>query len=263
MGLDHTLFRPWLDPLASDRTLVYYDHRGNGRSAAPENWGAVTHASWADDADALRAHLGFDRVAVLGHSYGAYLAMEYALRHPERVEALILVSAAPVFDYVEVVLANAGERDEALAARFIELASAPPANDRALVEGFREILPLYFHRWDPTVGISLTANLVPSAAAFDHANRRCLPITDLRDRLGRIDAPTLVISGRHDWLMPPERAGDRVAAGIPGARHVILEESGHFPFVEERRRFVEVVRAWLADPVSTAPPSVRDGESRE
>ena len=79
LGLDHTCFLPWLEPLADDRTqLIFYDHRGNGRSERPADWNAVTHLTWADDADALRAHLGHERVVALGHSYGGFLALEYA-----------------------------------------------------------------------------------------------------------------------------------------------------------------------------------------
>src|SRR5665811_1902208 len=80
MGLDHTLFRPWLDPLAQDARLIYYDHMGNGRSRPPGDWSEVTHASWADDASHLLDELGSEQAVILGHSYGSFLACEFALR---------------------------------------------------------------------------------------------------------------------------------------------------------------------------------------
>ncbi|MGH2583548.1 MAG: alpha/beta fold hydrolase [Dehalococcoidia bacterium] len=70
---------PSLDPLDDTFRLVYYDHRGNGRSGRPPIH-TLFFEQFADDADALRAHLGLGRIAVLGHSYGSFIALEYALR---------------------------------------------------------------------------------------------------------------------------------------------------------------------------------------
>src|SRR5438094_1488704 len=68
-GVDHTCFRPWLDRLGDVLRLIYYDHRGNGRSGRPP-LESFTLAQLAADADALRAHLGLGRCAVLGQSFG-------------------------------------------------------------------------------------------------------------------------------------------------------------------------------------------------
>src|SRR4051794_5275320 len=85
LGLDHAYFRPWLDALGDVSELIYYDHRGNGKSARPTDWSGVTHATWADDADALREQLGHERITLYGHSYGGFLALEYALRHADHL----------------------------------------------------------------------------------------------------------------------------------------------------------------------------------
>jgi proline iminopeptidase len=248
MGLDHTCFRPWLDPLASTHSLIYYDHLGNGRSPRPGNWDEVTHASWADDADALREHLGFETTVVLGHSYAGFLALEYALRHPTRVRGLVLVCAAPVFDHGEQVLANAGARGTpAQAQRVVEMLTEPMPDDEAMRDAFEAILPLYFHRWDPGAGEALVADLACSAAAFNHGNAVCLPTADYRDRLGEITAPTLVISASDDWIMPAGRGGERLAQGIPGARYEVIDKSGHFPFVERRHEFLDLLGSWIAE----------------
>ena len=72
LGFDHTYLHPWLDPLGDTLKLVYYDHRGNGRSGRPDKE-TMTHAQFAADVDALSSHLGFDKVAVIGHSYGGFI----------------------------------------------------------------------------------------------------------------------------------------------------------------------------------------------
>ncbi|HWQ84893.1 MAG TPA: alpha/beta fold hydrolase, partial [Anaerolineales bacterium] len=91
-GLDHTSLLP-LAPLADRYTLIFYDQRCNGRSVGPD----VASMTWENltaDAEALREILGFDRWAVLGHSFGGHVALEYALRHPESISRLILMDTA-------------------------------------------------------------------------------------------------------------------------------------------------------------------------
>src|SRR5512138_2910515 len=91
-GLDHISLTPFRE-LADRHTLVFYDHRCNGRSTGA----SVTSMTWENltaDADALREALGFERWAVLGHSFGGHVALEYALRYPDRVSRLILLDTA-------------------------------------------------------------------------------------------------------------------------------------------------------------------------
>ena len=81
LGFDHTCLHPWLDPLGDVMRLVYYDHRGNGRSGRPPSE-TIIFEQLCSDADALREHLGFEEVCVLGYSFGGFVALEYALRYP-------------------------------------------------------------------------------------------------------------------------------------------------------------------------------------
>src|SRR5689334_22755195 len=92
---DHTYLLPELDRLADRYRLIYYDQRGRGRSAAHVRPEEVTLASDLDDLDKVREHFGLKAPALLGHSWGTVLALEYALRHPDRVSRLILMNPAP------------------------------------------------------------------------------------------------------------------------------------------------------------------------
>jgi proline iminopeptidase len=89
-GLDHTTLLP-LQPLADQFTLIFYDHRCNGRSEGAEV-SSMTFENLTADADALRQALGFDQWAVLGHSFGGNVALEYGLRHPQSLSRLILMN---------------------------------------------------------------------------------------------------------------------------------------------------------------------------
>src|SRR5690242_9156373 len=107
LGFDHTYLRP-LDELGGRLRLVYYDHRCNGRSErAPLE--TMTMAQLADDAAALCDELGFEHTTVIGHSYGGFTALEYAIRYPRRVDRLILLGTTPhrdVWDEMAKVVAR-------------------------------------------------------------------------------------------------------------------------------------------------------------
>src|SRR4051812_35701580 len=106
LGLSHGYFRPYLDPLAEQARLVYYDHRGHGRSGRPP-LETVTHEQLVQDAEALRRELGLGRMVLMGHSYGGTLALMYALKYQANLAGLTLCTTYPAFDYPEVVQANA------------------------------------------------------------------------------------------------------------------------------------------------------------
>jgi proline iminopeptidase len=247
LGLDHTYFRPWLDPLGEGVELIYYDHRGNGRSHRPESFAGIDHETWAADADELRAYLGFERIILFGHSYGGFLAQEYALRYQEHLDGLILSCTAPTLDYPEVIRANAGHRGtpQQLEAvdRFLNGEALP--DDAALEEFLTLILPFYFKRYEASVGANLGKQIHYSAAAYNHASSVCLPAYNVLPRLGEITVPTLVIAGRDDWITPPREGAERIHAALPHSELVIFEESGHFPFIEEPAKFLGIVAEWI------------------
>jgi proline iminopeptidase len=247
LGWDHTYLRRWFDPLSDSLDLVYFDHRGNGRSARPTDWSAITHQTWVEDADSLCTALGFEQVLLIGHSYGSFLALEFALAHPERLLGLVLCASAPVLDYLETAVANA--RARATEAEFSTLMKAmgtdPPRTDTEMQESSEFVLPVYLHDPASSSSLGLLDQVSYSRDAFVHAMSRCLPQYDVRDRLQKVTVPTLVISGADDWLTPPEFGGGRVSQGIPNSEHVVFSASGHFPFAEEPEAFQGLARDWL------------------
>lgn len=246
MGLDHTYLRPWLDPLGEQVELIFYDHRGNGRSAAPEDWGDVDHATWVADADALRAHLGHERIFLFGHSHGAYLALEYALRYPDRLQGLVLCSATPAVDYPEVMMANAQAR--ATPEQFAALAgglSEPVPDDETLRRMWLHLLPLYFHGDVPEAAEAQFAGVHYRADAFNCGFFQCLPRFNLVGQMAQLSAPTLILAGADDFITPVAQGAERLHNELPNSKLVVLERSGHYPFIEEPAAFVAAIRDWL------------------
>jgi len=250
--------------LADQFTLVFYDHRCNGRSDGPP----VESMTWENltaDADALRERLGFERWAVLGHSFGGTVALEYVLRYPDRVSRLVLLDAGgdawwPQHNAAEL-LARRGYSPKIvrLVRRFFNGRIAP---DRAQSSMLR-FGPAYFHRRGLSFLWVMSRDLfhgewrsVFRGEPLAFAGRHLFPGWSVMNRLGEIRAPTLVIAGRDDFLFPPEHQA-QLAAGIPHARLEIVERAGHNPHSEERTVVMDSVRSFLAESPSIAPTQMR------
>jgi proline iminopeptidase len=242
LGFDHTYLHPWLDPLGDTMELIYYDHRGNGRSGRPDK-GTMTHAQFAADADALASHLSKGKVAVLGHSYGGFIALEVALRHPERLSHLILLDTAPsspAHSNFEEIMDNArrmGATQEMLAAMARE-----STTDDEMRDNFSIYWPVYFKNFDPDIADRLVENTIVTVAGGARDGE--LEGYDVTERLGEIQVPTLILAGRYDWICPPSQA-QIMHQNIPNSELVIFADSGHLPYVEEPDHFFKTVRDWL------------------
>lgn len=239
LGLDHTCLRPWHDPLAASARVVYYDHRGNGRSTRGDR--SVDHARWHADAAALLDHLEEPRAIIYGHSYGAWLALGFALRYPERVSGLILCGASPAFDYVPEVIAEAQRRDPRAAEVMVTGLATPIETDAEFGELWHKILPLYFHGAPRP---DVLANTIYGAAAFARGIELLAGFT-VEDRLHTITCPILVLEGTHDYITPPSQAR-RIVDRAPHARMIEFPNSGHFPFVEEQDAYLQAIADWRA-----------------
>ena len=238
LGLDHTYLRG-LDVFSDVLHLVYYDHRHNGRSGRPP-LETVTHAQLADDAEGLRQHLGFEKVAVLGHSYGGFIALEYALRYPESVSHLILLDTAPVFNYGEDIMNNAMAMGATPA--MLEALAASSSTDEAMKNILKLIFPLYFYRYQPAYDALLADIIV--CAALEGQQEQMLSTFNTLPSLDDIGCPTLILVGLHDFICPPSQA-QLMYEHIPHSRLVLFEHSGHFPWIEEPALFIQTVKEWL------------------
>jgi proline iminopeptidase len=244
-GLDHSYLHTstaW-DVLARNRRVIFYDQRGNGRSSPLKAGQSCTLADQIDDLDALRAHVGLERMILLGSSWGGYLSMAYAARHPERVAGLVLVdSGGPKWDeksdlydkvYPEVV-----EREKSLefAIEFGDEAAKDQYN--------REDFSMLFY--SPEKRDAFLAFLTPLKFNWEvnEALSRDLARFDLTPELPKFRFPTLVITGRFDMNVAPVFAYQMYKA-IPGAQFTVFEKSGHLPFTEEPDAFASRVESFL------------------
>lgn len=230
-------------PFADRYRIVTFDARGSGESADVPPY---THAQWVADIDAIREHLGLEQIVMAGGSYGGFLAMEYTLAHPERVQALILRDTAANTDYDHLAVERARSTDRVTIDEWTisRIGTGHFADNTEFERYWRGILPLYDHAYDPAAterkAQATSYHYATHNAAFGVNMREY----DLTGRLGEIACPTLVVVGRHDWRTPVQ-ASQTIADGIPGAELVVFEESGHSPQLEEPEKFQSVVRDFL------------------
>ena len=239
LGLDQTYMRT-LDPLGDTFRLLYYDHRCNGRSSTPP-LSTLTIEQLATDADALRAELAHERVAVLGHSYGAFVALEYATRFPDRVTQLLLIAGAPRGGYDEEIQRNVLARNpppEVLAA----LASEP-TTDEEYAAMLRDMLPLYLNPDADVDAVAKTLEGTEFKAAAGTASMEAWSQWDATNNLAAVSAPTLVVGGGWDWICPRSQA-EAIATGVSDAELVVWDDVGHFPWLEQPERFFDLIRSW-------------------
>ncbi|HEY7592935.1 MAG TPA: alpha/beta hydrolase [Actinophytocola sp.] len=247
LGLDHTSYRG-LDMLADRLRMIYYDHRGNGRSGRPP-LDTITMAQLADDAAALATCLNADPVVVIGHSYGGFVGQELALRHPDKIAALILADTSA--GGPGATDSPDDDQGPPPPPEWLAAVTARPRDDAEFAAGLRALLPHY---------LGEPGNLATVTAAFENTifdartmvrSMEVLATWSAADRLPAIRVPTLVVVGARDRITHPAQTR-RIARRIPGAEVVELPRSGHFPWLEEPDRFATAVRGWLADRLTTA-----------
>jgi pimeloyl-ACP methyl ester carboxylesterase len=239
--------------LGASRTLVLLDPRGTGASTLPPD-GSYEIDDYVADLEELRLHLGLDAIDLLGHSHGGVIAQAYAAAHPDRVDRLILASTLARFQDEQHAAMAAGMASrsnepwfaDASAALEAEQAGAFTTDDELLALCLRE-MPFYFARFgdvEREFVVQLGKDVI-CGAALKAFNDDIFTSFDMRPLLPAITAPTLVIAGTADFITGPLCARE-LAAMIPGATLVLLEDVGHMIFVESRDRVRAEVLAFLA-----------------
>jgi proline-specific peptidase len=227
--------------------LVLLSPRGSHGSDPADDYAL---GSYVADLEALREHLGVDRLDLLGFSHGGIVAMAYAAAFGQRIRRLVLAATLAVWsDDAEAAMQRTIEtrRDEpwfAEAQKAIEEEQAGEfSSSDELVANVQRQIPLYFHRWEGNemVGRELAADFA-KAEPLHHFNTVEFPTFDLRRELRTIEAPTLVLVGDDDLIAGPVSA-DAMVRELPDARLVTIRESGHFLYVEQPEAF----RAALTD----------------
>jgi proline-specific peptidase len=232
-------------------TLVLLNPRGTDGSSAPEGARAYTTADYVADVEELRTHLGEERLNLLGHSHGGVVALAYAAEHPARTRRVVALDTLVRFHRDEMEEIMPGHRNEPWyddARLALEQEDAGDySSDAELQEITRRFWPMCFAHFEKREATYVDEHLASSRANPDPLRifNEAIEEWDMRPELARITAPTLVLTGEQDFICGPACAAD-IAGGVAGAKKVVLEDCGHFTFVEKREAFREAVESFLA-----------------
>jgi pimeloyl-ACP methyl ester carboxylesterase len=239
----------WLEnipEIARDHRVVAVDLPGFGHSSMPRE--RITMTRYAAIVDELMGVLGVERATLVGNSMGGFVALDIALQHPQRVDRLVLVSAAGLSvehmrnDRAMVAL----RRLERLITGYNGLIASRADNVSRRAGLRRQVLRLvaaHPHLLPaPLVSEQLKASGKPGFLDAVEA----LTTYPIRSRLPEIECPTLVVWGALDRLVPVADA-ERFLRGISGSRAVIYEDTGHVPMLERPERFNADLRAFLEE----------------
>ncbi|MCK4367375.1 MAG: alpha/beta hydrolase [Thermoplasmata archaeon] len=247
-GIDYTLWAHYLADLEKKLTMIYFNPRGIGDSSKIASPSDCSTDSIVSDMERLRKHLGFEKIAVMGHSAGGFSALKYAIRRPENVSALVLIATAANTEY-EADFDELLRTDKRIARVHEEMAK-PGKEEMAKEELMRRNLiimfSVYFKDYEPFRG-EFEELLSASKMSVDHLRyhqQADLPRYDVLDDLPQISCPTLILAGDYDPICPPKFSRVMDDA-IPESKLMVFENSGHCPFIEERDEFVRSVVDFL------------------
>jgi proline iminopeptidase len=240
-GASHEYLLPQMLALAERRELVFYDQRGGGRSRV-DNSVSVDWRAHVDDLGKLAAELQIDPLTIIGYSWGGLLALLFALERP--VASLVLIDPAPVTRSLRTVFEKTfSERQKSpvIQAMRDELAASglrerDPDAYRQRV--FELSVAGYFH--DPRLAHDLTPFRV--IARVQQSVWESLGDYDLTSRLRQLRVPTLILHGRED---PIPLESSRHIADATGAELVVIERSGHVPYVEQPASVLRAIDPFL------------------
>lgn len=239
-----------LGGLSAHRLLVLLDLRGTGESAVPADPASYRCDRLVDDVEALRVHLGLDRIDLLGHSAGASLALMYAARHLDRVGRLALINPSPRavgleitdLDRRQVAELRRGEAwfPDAFAA-FERIWSGD-----VTAADWQAIAPFTYGRWDAAAQANLAreASQKNADAAAVYYSAGALDLEATRTSLAQLRAPVLLVAGEYDVALPPKCAAE-YAGLFRQAELAVQPGGGHYPWLDDPEWFVQTLAGFL------------------
>jgi L-proline amide hydrolase len=241
--------------LADERQVAFYDQLGAGNSAVtgPHDPSLWTPELYVEELDAVREALGLDRVHVLGHSWGGMLGMQYAAGRPEGLVSLIVESSpSSVPDWMLEIARLRSELPPEVEATLREHEEAGTTDSPEYEEAAMVFYNRHLCRVDPWPDwlVECFRVLEANPEVYHSMNGPSefhvigtIKDWDITDRLGRINMPTLVFSGRYDEVTPAST--ETAHRGIPGSEYVVMEASSHMSQAEQPEETFALVRDFL------------------
>ena len=232
VGGNHQAFAPQLDALANDAWCLAWDMPGYGQSSAHD---AMTWGSLCESIVQLLDERDIQQVNLLGHSLGGMLALEFAQRHPERLESLILYATSPAF----------GSKDGDFQEKFLRARLAPLEQGATMTDIAHKIVPGMLHAEHQHLAQELVAIMGQVTTPAYAQALACITQFDQRANLTSINVPCTLISADQDPNAPAAMMA-KMASKIPHADYVNITDSGHFANLEQVAAFNQTIKQHLS-----------------
>ena len=248
-GLNHNYLFHNLQFLTDRYQLIFYDQRASGRSSLTLDSNSVTIDNFIQDIDELRNTFGIEKLNIMAHSWGGLLAMKYAIKHPENTKSLILISSVGASSEISAmanqILAEQFTKEDSI--RRVEIIQTdefqkrePNAIESLMKIGFRH--QFYNIAFLDSLNLSLNKDYIKTSQLLQNLAKD-LTVYDFHSDLGKIQSPTLLVYGNYDPLT--ELAEIRIHESIEKSEFKILDNCGHFPFIEKQNEFKKAVMTFM------------------
>lgn len=250
-GLSQEYLRPQLDRLVEHNLVIFYDQRASGRSTGEITPESMQIKTFVSDLDAVRKAFGFEKVTLIGHSWGGFLIMNYAISHPESVDKLVLVDSATESFEDNMLFLKENARRLAPYEETLKMLQESKLFKEGDPETFAEFYRTIFRAfcYIPEKANELTLTMTPTAALNSLKINHAFGTTvfskpfNLSAQLNKFTMPVLIIHGDHDPI--PLCTAENTHKSIPHSKLVVIKNCGHFPYVETPDVFFKELEEFL------------------
>jgi proline iminopeptidase len=250
-GFDHNSVIQFQE-LADEFQVIFYDQRASGNSSGKADSASITLQNFVEDLEGLRSQLKLGKINLVGFSWGATLAMFYGIKYPENLKTLIIAGTGGASnEYFNEYFLNLRSRtteDERRALREIEKLESFKNQETEIVQKYWRIIMMPFFKNKSQVNeVDLTfgKNTLKNLAGIGKFLMDDLGDYDIYNELSVIKCPVLIIHGTYDPF--PAEGAYKVHKRIKSSKLVIMEDAGHFIFIDAKDRFFPLVRNFLKD----------------
>ncbi len=246
-GLSQDYLQPQLFKLAEDNFVIFYDQRSCGRSTGEFSNETINLTTFVQDLEQLRKAFHYDKISILGHSWGGFLALNYAIRHPEQVDNLILVNTFPTTsEGAALFLEEYYKRMAPYQAEICAIKSS-----QGYQEGSPDVMEHYYriifaaYMYNPENVNLLNLRMTAEAFLNDRkvnglfAESLFMKPYSMTDALKQLNVPTLIIHGEEDVI--PAITAKALHENIKGSKYVLIPKCGHMAYAEAPYEFFKAV----------------------
>lgn len=250
-GLTQDYLLPQMYELAKNNLVIFYDQRGCGKSTVDINANTINIESFLNDIEAIRKAFNLDKISVLGHSWGGFLAMQYTIEHPEHVDKLILSNSSPATSdgyalFGQEYMRRMGPYQEELDK--IRSSQGFRDGDSCVMEQFyRLIFRQYCYIPEKANLLNLWMTSIASlngAKVSEIIRENVLDKSfNLNNGLKSLKVSVLILHGDVDPI--PSSTAQAIHDNIPNSKYILMKNCGHFPYVEDPNTYFKHINNFL------------------